>query len=134
MKIAVGECPDVARGLSDGVVDARILPENVVLAQYGHDNVILDNLYRPSGNEVERDEHVPLVHQSVAGWRVGRLELHGERAQTAGGSAFECGAVVEQVPVQMDANVSLKSSKYVKFYSYVNVMFCEDWWSVENHI
>ena len=50
--------------------------ESMLLTKDGHDDVIFDDFYGASGDEVERHNDVTLVHQSVARWRMRRLEFH----------------------------------------------------------
>ena len=51
------------------------------LTQYGHNDIVFDDLYRSPGNEVERDDDVTLVHEGVPGGSVRRLELHGQSSE-----------------------------------------------------
>lgn len=49
------------------------------------------------------------MHQGVARWRVRRFELQSERSQTAGAGPVEHAAVLQEVSVQVQTDVRLKT-------------------------
>lgn len=79
------------------------------LTQYGHHHVVPEDLYRPSGNEVEGCEDVPAVDQSVPWGSVGRFEAHGQSSQAAFVGASKSFAVLQQTAVEMEADVGLQT-------------------------
>ena len=77
--------------------------------QDGHDHVTPQDLDGAPGDEVEGCEQVPSVHQRVSGWRVRRLELHGQGPQAALGGPSEGLAVLQQRAVQVQTDVGLQA-------------------------
>ena len=55
------------------------------------------------------------MDEGVAGRGVSRLEFHGERPEASGRGALEGCAVVQQVAVQVDTNVSLEGTYQYQF-------------------
>ena len=53
VQIAIGQRSHVARRFANGRIYARILPEYVVLGEYGHHDVALQYLYASSRYEVQ---------------------------------------------------------------------------------
>lgn len=77
--------------------------------QNGHHHVSSQYLYGSPGYEVEGGEDVPGVDQRVARGCVGGLELHGQRPEAALGGAFKSLTVLQQCPVQMEADIRLET-------------------------
>jgi len=82
---------------------------NLPLTEYGHHHIVPEDLDRASGNEVDSAENVPTVDQSVTRWSVGVLESHCQSPQTAFAGTSESFAVLEQGPVQVEADVTLQT-------------------------
>uniref|UniRef100_A0A1I8H256 DHHC domain-containing protein n=1 Tax=Macrostomum lignano TaxID=282301 RepID=A0A1I8H256_9PLAT len=114
VQIAVRQRPDIALGLAHGFELAGHLSEYVVFAEYGEHRVILQDLDAAPvkferDEEVSRIEDVAPVHQDVPGGHVGGLELERQSPQAAGAGFPEGGAVLQQVAVQVKADVGLQA-------------------------
>lgn len=89
----------------------RLYIRNVCMfcTQDGHHHVSSQNLYGSPGYEVEGGEDVPGVDQRVTRGCVGGLELHGQRPEAALSGAFKSLTVLQQRPVQMEADIRLET-------------------------
>lgn len=82
---------------------------NQVFTQDGYHHVSSQYLYGPPRYKVEGSEDVPGVDQRVTRGCVGGFELHGQRPEAALGGAFKSLAVLQQCPVQMEADICLET-------------------------
>lgn len=80
-----------------------------VFTQNGHDDVVLQDLDGTPRQEVEGRDDVAAVHQRVTGRRVCGSEVHGQGPQAAFGGSLERFAVVENVPVEVEADICLQA-------------------------
>jgi len=58
------------------------------LTENGHNDVVFEDLNWAVRDEVETVEQITAVHDCVARWRVRRLELDGQSAQTSGTCSY----------------------------------------------
>lgn len=77
--------------------------------QDGHHHVSSQYLYGSPGYEVEGCKDISSMDQRVTGRRVGGLELHGQSPEAALGGAFKSLTVLQQRPVQMEADICLET-------------------------
>lgn len=77
--------------------------------QDGYDYVSSQYFYRSPGYEVEGSEYVSGMDQRVTRGCVGGLELHGQRPEAALRGAFKSLTVLQQGPVQMEADIGLET-------------------------
>lgn len=75
VQITVGQGPYVTIRFTNRRINARVLPEDVVLAQNRHHHIVLQDLDRSARYKVQRRQHVALVDQRVSRRGVRRLEL-----------------------------------------------------------
>lgn len=80
-----------------------------VFTQDGYHYVIFQDLNRAAGQKVESSEHVAAVNQSVSGGSVCGFEVHGQGPQAAFGGSLEGFAVLQQVPVEVKADIRLQA-------------------------
>lgn len=77
--------------------------------QDGDHHVSSQYLNGSPGYEVDGGQHVTSVDQCVPGGSVGGLELHGQGPEAALGGAFEGLAILQQRPVEVEADVGLET-------------------------
>lgn len=77
--------------------------------QDGHYYVSSQYFYRSPGYEVEGGEDISSMDQCVTRGCVGGLELHGECPEAALRGAFKSLTVLQQGPVQMEADIGLET-------------------------
>lgn len=87
----------------------QALAWEIDLTQNRYHDVILQDLDRPTGQEVEHGEDIPPVDQRVPWWGMGVLEPHGQGSQTALSGPLEGLAVLQQALVEMQADISLQA-------------------------
>lgn len=80
-----------------------------LFTQDGYHHVSSQYLYGSPGYKVEGSEDVPGVDQCVTWGCVGGLELHGQRPEATLGGAFKSLTVLQQCPVQMEADICLET-------------------------
>lgn len=73
--------------------------------EYGDDLVVLDDFQGARDHEAESVDALPNVEDEVAGGAVSGLKLHGQGAQAAVAGQAEGRVVVEDLPVEVDADV-----------------------------
>lgn len=77
--------------------------------QDGYHHVSSQYLYGSPGYKVEGGKDISSVDQCVTRGCVGGLKLHGQRPEAALGGAFKSLTVLQQRPVQMEADIRLKT-------------------------
>lgn len=83
--------------------------QRIIFTQDCHHNVIFQDLNRTAGHEVESGDHIATVDQSVSRRCVSALKTHGQGSQTAFGGSLESFAVVQQIFVEVKADICLQA-------------------------
>ena len=107
VQVAVGESAHVGGRLADGGLLPEEVAEHVALAEYGDHLVVLDDLERAVGDEVERVEALAAVVNDVAGRTVVGGEVNGELAEAAVARQPKRRMLVEDLAVEVHAYVGL---------------------------
>ena len=89
------------------MIFADILAEDIVLVQNGEHLVLLHYFDGTASYEVKRCQIVALVNKGVARRCVRRLELEREHFEATLAGVLKRRTLVEQLPVQVEANVGL---------------------------